>query len=63
MPFTDTERKQVIEYQLSQVKKLAAGHHGVTLSWQQSVLDVIDKAFNQTYGVRSLKYEVSYLSS
>ena len=50
----------MIVQQLGSVKNMAATRHGVSLSWDKPVLDILEKAFNDTYGARNMKYEVIY---
>ena len=50
----------MIVQQLGSVKNMAATRHGVSLSWDKPVLDILEEAFNDTYGARNMKYEVIY---
>lgn len=50
----------MVEQQLGKVKCRAAGRHGISLAWDESVVDILDAAFDERYGARNMKYEVPY---
>lgn len=58
VPFSVSELRQLVTQQLEQVRKRAAQIHGITLSWNDEVLNYLAGTFNETYGARNMKYEV-----
>ena len=41
----------------------ALKRHGIELSWEREVLDVLADGYNVKYGARSLKHEVTLTTS
>lgn len=58
LPFSDDELKEITSRELSKWAEKARKRHGITMTWDADVVDVLAQGYNIRYGARSIKYEV-----
>jgi len=58
LPFSRDELHQLVKKELEFWAKKAKDKHGVELSWDAPVLDLLSQGYNVAYGARSVKHEV-----
>ncbi|KAI8990078.1 P-loop containing nucleoside triphosphate hydrolase protein [Pilobolus umbonatus] len=58
LPFSDEELREITSRELSRWAEKARTRHGITITWDSEVVDVLAGGYNIRYGARSIKYEV-----
>ncbi|KAI9273410.1 P-loop containing nucleoside triphosphate hydrolase protein [Helicostylum pulchrum] len=58
LPFSDEELREITSRELSRWAEKARSRHGITMTWEPEVVDVLADGYNIRYGARSIKYEV-----
>ncbi|KAG2236100.1 P-loop containing nucleoside triphosphate hydrolase protein [Thamnidium elegans] len=58
LPFSDEELREITSRELSRWAEKARTRHGITMTWEPEVVDVLADGYNIRYGARSIKYEV-----
>lgn len=58
LPFSEEELKEITSRELRRWADKARTRHGITLTWDPDVVDVLAEGYNIRYGARSIKYEV-----
>lgn len=58
LPFTDEQLRALACSELTKWKKTAFERHSIKLEWDKEVEDVLTKAYNLRFGVRSIQHEV-----
>lgn len=58
LPFSEEELREITSRELSRWAEKARARHGITMTWDPEVVDVLSDGYNIRYGARSIKYEV-----
>ncbi|KAF7720848.1 hypothetical protein EC973_005907 [Apophysomyces ossiformis] len=58
LPFSEEELKEITARELSRWAEKARTRHGISMTWDTDVVDVLAEGYNIRYGARSIKYEV-----
>ncbi|KAI7906797.1 P-loop containing nucleoside triphosphate hydrolase protein [Cokeromyces recurvatus] len=58
LPFSQEELREITSRELSRWAEKARTRHGITMTWDPDVVDVLADGYNIRYGARSIKYEV-----
>ncbi|KAG2196745.1 hypothetical protein INT47_009636 [Mucor saturninus] len=58
LPFSEEELREITSRELSRWAEKARTRHGITMTWEPEVVDVLADGYNIRYGARSIKYEV-----
>eukprot|EP00160_Parvularia_atlantis_P020203 Unigene8260_Nuclearia_a/m.25364 Unigene8260_Nuclearia_a/g.25364 ORF Unigene8260_Nuclearia_a/g.25364 Unigene8260_Nuclearia_a/m.25364 type:complete len:498 (-) Unigene8260_Nuclearia_a:68-1561(-) len=58
LPFDQAEKIAIARRELQLWQKQASDRHGITLTWDDAVLDNIIRGYNMRYGARWIKHEV-----
>ncbi|KAL0090942.1 caseinolytic peptidase B protein [Phycomyces blakesleeanus] len=58
LPFSEDELREITAKELRRWAEKAKSRHGIELSWDNDVVDVLAQGYNIRYGARSIKYEV-----
>lgn len=58
LPFSEEELREITSRELSRWAEKARTRHGITMTWDSEVVDVLADGYNIRYGARSIKYEV-----
>ncbi|KAI8064482.1 P-loop containing nucleoside triphosphate hydrolase protein [Gongronella butleri] len=58
LPFSDDELRDITERELTRWADKSHSRHGITLTWDPEVVDMLARGYNIRYGARSIKYEV-----
>ncbi|KAI9471956.1 MAG: P-loop containing nucleoside triphosphate hydrolase protein [Benjaminiella poitrasii] len=58
LPFSQEELREITSRELSRWAEKARTRHGITMTWDSEVVDVLADGYNIRYGARSIKYEV-----
>eukprot|EP00123_Amoebidium_parasiticum_P006192 comp17207_c0_seq1/m.16151 comp17207_c0_seq1/g.16151 ORF comp17207_c0_seq1/g.16151 comp17207_c0_seq1/m.16151 type:complete len:602 (-) comp17207_c0_seq1:225-2030(-) len=58
LPFSDSELKALVAFELRKWAEKAKDRHGVELTWDPAVETTLISGYDVHYGARSLKYEV-----
>jgi ATP-dependent Clp protease ATP-binding subunit ClpB len=58
LPFSEEELREITSRELSRWAEKARSRHGITLTWDSDVVDLLAQGYNIRYGARSIKYEV-----
>ncbi|KAI9266045.1 P-loop containing nucleoside triphosphate hydrolase protein [Sporodiniella umbellata] len=58
LPFSMDELREITSRELSRWAEKARQRHGITVSWDNDVVDTLAEGYNIRYGARSIKYEV-----
>lgn len=58
LPFSEEELREITSRELSRWAEKARTRHGITITWDPEVVDVLAGGYNIRYGARSIKYEV-----
>lgn len=58
LPFSDDELREITSRELSKWAEKSRKRHGITMTWDADVVDVLADGYNIRYGARSIKYEV-----
>lgn len=58
LPFTDQQLRALARSELTKWKKTAFQRHSIVLEWDKDVEDLLTKAYNLRFGVRSIQHEV-----
>ncbi|KAI8081023.1 P-loop containing nucleoside triphosphate hydrolase protein [Thamnidium elegans] len=58
LPFSEEELREITSRELSRWAEKARTRHGITMTWEPEVVDVLADGYNVRYGARSIKYEV-----
>ncbi|ORX48554.1 hypothetical protein DM01DRAFT_324906 [Hesseltinella vesiculosa] len=58
LPFSDDELRTITERELTRWADKAKSRHGITMTWEPEVVDMLARGYNIRYGARSIKYEV-----
>lgn len=58
LPFSEEELKEITSRELSRWAEKARTRHGISITWDPEVVDVLADGYNIRYGARSIKYEV-----
>lgn len=58
LPFSEEELREITSRELSRWAEKARSRHGITITWDADVVDVLADGYNIRYGARSIKYEV-----
>ncbi|KAI8882482.1 hypothetical protein K501DRAFT_221194 [Backusella circina FSU 941] len=58
LPFSEEELREITSRELSRWAEKARSRHGITLTWDAEVVDLLARGYNIRYGARSIKYEV-----
>lgn len=58
LPFSEEELREITSRELQRWAEKARTRHGITMTWDADVVDVLAEGYNIRYGARSIKYEV-----
>ncbi|CDS08469.1 hypothetical protein LRAMOSA09831 [Lichtheimia ramosa] len=58
LPFSEDELREITSRELRRWADKARVRHGITMTWDPDVVDVLAEGYNIRYGARSIKYEV-----
>ncbi|KAI7855043.1 P-loop containing nucleoside triphosphate hydrolase protein [Circinella umbellata] len=58
LPFSEEELREITARELRRWADKARTRHGITMTWDSDVVDVLAEGYNIRYGARSIKYEV-----
>ncbi|KAL1929425.1 hypothetical protein VTP01DRAFT_1563 [Rhizomucor pusillus] len=58
LPFSEEELREITARELRRWAEKARTRHGITMTWDPDVVDVLAEGYNIRYGARSIKYEV-----
>ncbi|GAA5796934.1 hypothetical protein HPULCUR_002312 [Helicostylum pulchrum] len=58
LPFSKEEIDELIYRELSRWADKAKSRHGITITWEPGVIEILAFGYNVRYGARSIKYEV-----
>jgi ATP-dependent Clp protease ATP-binding subunit ClpB len=58
LPFSEEELREITSREISRWAEKARTRHGITITWEPEVVDVLAAGYNIRYGARSIKYEV-----
>ncbi|CAO3629785.1 unnamed protein product [Mucor hiemalis] len=58
LPFSEEELREITSRELSRWAEKARSRHGISITWDPEVVDVLADGYNIRYGARSIKYEV-----
>ncbi|KAI9303547.1 P-loop containing nucleoside triphosphate hydrolase protein [Cunninghamella echinulata] len=58
LPFSEDELRDITQRELSKWADKAKSRHGITMTWDEDVVDMLARGYNIRYGARSIKYEV-----
>jgi len=58
LPFTDEQLRKIARMELTKWKVTANERHRIVLEWDKDVEDLLCKAYNVRFGVRSIQHEV-----
>ncbi|KAI8972019.1 P-loop containing nucleoside triphosphate hydrolase protein [Mycotypha africana] len=58
LPFSEDELREITSRELTRWADKARTRHGITLTWDPEVVNVLAEGYNIRYGARSIKYEV-----
>ncbi|CAO3638696.1 unnamed protein product [Cunninghamella blakesleeana] len=58
LPFSEDELRDITQRELSKWAEKAKSRHGITMTWDDDVVDMLARGYNIRYGARSIKYEV-----
>ncbi|KAI7865338.1 P-loop containing nucleoside triphosphate hydrolase protein [Spinellus fusiger] len=58
LPFSEGELKEIVVRELTRWSEKAKSRHGITMTWDNEVVDMLARGYNIRYGARSIKYEV-----
>ncbi|KAI8369415.1 P-loop containing nucleoside triphosphate hydrolase protein [Radiomyces spectabilis] len=58
LPFSEDELREITLRELGRWAEKARTRHGITMTWDADVVDVLAQGYNIRYGARSIKYEV-----
>ena len=61
LPFSNNELNLLVQQQLEKWADKAHKRHGITLTWDNVVLDLIAEEYDVHYGARSLQHAVDQL--
>jgi len=57
LPFSDSELRELVEFELGLWKRIAKDKHDIELSWEEAVISVLADGYEVSYGARSVKHE------
>jgi len=57
LPFSDSELRQLVEFQLKMWKRISLEKHSIQLDWTEDVITVLTDGYDVSYGARSVKHE------
>ncbi|KAI8144658.1 P-loop containing nucleoside triphosphate hydrolase protein [Fennellomyces sp. T-0311] len=58
LPFSEEELREITSRELRRWADKARTRHGISMTWDADVVDVLAEGYNIRYGARSIKYEV-----
>jgi ATP-dependent Clp protease ATP-binding subunit ClpB len=58
LPFSEEELREITSRELTRWAEKARSRHGISITWDPEVVDVLADGYNIRYGARSIKYEV-----
>ncbi|KAI9258740.1 P-loop containing nucleoside triphosphate hydrolase protein [Phascolomyces articulosus] len=58
LPFSEEELREITSRELRRWADKARTRHGITMTWDADVVDILAEGYNIRYGARSIKYEV-----
>lgn len=58
LPFSEKEVDELLYRELSRWANKTKSRHGITITWEPEVIEILAFGYNVRYGARSIKYEV-----